>query len=228
MLNLKDHIQQQLQIQIKDFSLIQQAFFHRSYVNEQGRHLIESNERLEFLGDAVLEILVSQFLFHFYPDKPEGDLSRMRAQLVREPSLAYLARACQFPNYIRLGKGEILSGGADRDSILSDCFEAFLGAVYLDSGIEEVRRFLQEILFIPHLKILQVSRQDFKTKFQELAQQNGSVQIDYRLLKQEGPAHAQIFTVGLYLENQLIATACGKSKKEAEMKAAATALDQFV
>ncbi|MGX7108596.1 ribonuclease III [Facklamia miroungae] len=224
MQSLINHIQNQLNITVTNQKMIQQAFFHRSYINEQGEDLIHSNERLEFLGDAVLEILVSQFLYEEYPNKPEGDLSKMRAQLVREPSLAYLARQVDFPKYVQLGKGEKHSGGSQRDSILADTFEAFLGAVYLDAGMEMVKSFLTTVLFDHHQAILTLTVQDYKTKFQELVQVKGTVKIEYRLLSTEGPSHAQTFTIGLYLDDQLIAKASGKSKKEAEMKAAEKAI----
>ncbi|MGF3195029.1 ribonuclease III [Facklamia sp. P12945] len=221
---LIEHIEKELKIKVTNQKIIQQAFYHRSYINEQGENLIQSNERLEFLGDAVLEILVSQFLYGQYPHKPEGDLSRMRAQLVREPSLAYLARQVDFPQFIQLGKGERLSGGKERDSILADTFEAFLGAVYLDTGMDMVENFLSRILFDHHQEILTLTVQDYKTKFQEMVQVKGTVKIEYRLLATQGPSHAQTFTIGLYLENDLIAKASGKSKKEAEMKAAKKAI----
>lgn len=221
---LRQHIESFLKVKVSEKSVIEQAFYHRSYVNDKGWPSTQSNERLEFLGDAVLEILVSQFLYQTYSEKPEGDLSRMRAQLVREPSLAYLARQAKFPEFIRLGKGEALSGGAQRESILADCFEAFLGAVYLDQGLEEVNKFLDRVLFQHHLTILQTTQKDYKTQYQELVQVHGSVSIRYEVLKQEGPAHKQLFTIGLYLEDQLMAQGQGRTKKEAEMEAAKLAI----
>lgn len=207
-------------IQFTNARLLETAFQHTSFVNERAAKKLEHNERLEFLGDAVLEVIVSDFLFHEYPDKPEGQLTRMRAQLVREESLAFLARKYQFNRQIRLGKGELASGGNERDSILADCFEAFLGAVYLDQGMDVARAWLDESLLKPHRTILTKINLDYKTLFQERAQQKGAVQIRYELIEQSGPAHNQVFTMGLYLNDQLVSKGSGKSKKQAEMQAA--------
>lgn len=217
---LTEVIKKRTGIQFKNARLLETAFQHTSFVNERAAKKLEHNERLEFLGDAVLEVIVSDFLFHEYPDKPEGQLTRMRAQLVREESLAFLARKYQFNRQIRLGKGELASGGNERDSILADCFEAFLGAVYLDQGMDVARAWLDESLLNPHRTILTKINLDYKTLFQERAQQKGAVQIRYELIEQSGPAHNQVFTMGLYLNDQLVSKGSGKSKKQAEMQAA--------
>lgn len=217
---LTEVIKKRTGIQFKNARLLETAFQHTSFVNERAAKKLEHNERLEFLGDAVLEVIVSDFLFHEYPDKPEGQLTRMRAQLVREESLAFLARKYQFNRQIRLGKGELASGGNERDSILADCFEAFLGAVYLDQGMDVARAWLDESLLHPHRTILTKINLDYKTLFQERAQQKGAVQIRYELIEQSGPAHNQVFTMGLYLNDQLVSKGSGKSKKQAEMQAA--------
>lgn len=217
---LTEVIKKRTGIQFKNARLLETAFQHTSFVNERVAKKLEHNERLEFLGDAVLEVIVSDFLFHEYPDKPEGQLTRMRAQLVREESLAFLARKYQFNRQIRLGKGELASGGNERDSILADCFEAFLGAVYLDQGMDVARAWLDESLLNPHRTILTKINLDYKTLFQERAQQKGAVQIRYELIEQSGPAHNQVFTMGLYLNDQLVSKGSGKSKKQAEMQAA--------
>ena len=217
---LTEVIKKRTGIQFKNARLLETAFQHTSFVNERAAKKLDHNERLEFLGDAVLEVIVSDFLFHEYPDKPEGQLTRMRAQLVREESLAFLARKYQFNRQIRLGKGELASGGNERDSILADCFEAFLGAVYLDQGMDVARAWLDESLLKPHRTILTKINLDYKTLFQERAQQKGAVQIRYELIEQSGPAHNQVFTMGLYLNDQLVSKGSGKSKKQAEMQAA--------
>ena len=217
---LTEVIKKRTGIQFKNARLLETAFQHTSFVNERAAKKLEHNERLEFLGDAVLEVIVSDFLFHEYPDKPEGQLTRMRAQLVREESLAFLARKYQFNRQIRLGKGELASGGTERDPILADCFEAFLGAVYLDQGMDVARAWLDESLLKPHRTILTKINLDYKTLFQERAQQKGAVQIRYELIEQSGPAHNQVFTMGLYLNDQLVSKGSGKSKKQAEMQAA--------
>ena len=225
MKQLLGHIEQLLEIKLKDPNLMITAFNHTSYVNEKNNPNLQHNERLEFLGDAVLEIISSDYLYHTYPKKPEGQLSRLRAQLVREESLAYLARKFQFNHFIRLGRGELASGGQDRDSILADCFEAFLGAIYLDQGMACVKGFLDQVLLEEHQKILSTVNQDFKTLFQEKVQQKGNVKIRYELLGQVGPAHEQVFTMGLYMNAQLIAPGKGKTKKQAETQAAQTGFD---
>lgn len=225
MKQLLNHIEQLLKIKLKDPNLMIMAFNHTSYVNEKNNPNLQHNERLEFLGDAVLEIIASDYLYHTYPKKPEGQLSRLRAQLVREESLAYLARKFQFNRFIRLGRGELASGGQDRNSILADCFEAFLGAIYLDQGMTCVKQFLDQVLLDEHQKILSTVNQDFKTLFQEKVQQKGNVKIRYELLEQIGPAHDQIFTMGLYMNDQLIATGKGKTKKQAETQAAQMGYD---
>lgn len=214
------HLENILGIDIEDEALFKRAFMHKSYVNEQKNHLLESNERLEFLGDAVLEIIVSDYLYNFYPEEPEGTLSRTRAQLVREPSLALLARKNDFHEYIQLGKGESASGGNHRDSILADCFEAFLGATYLEQGIDVVTNFLNKQLLLNHQDILKQVNLDYKTLFQEKAQTHGTVLIEYRLISKKGPDHNQIFEMGLFVDDKLISRGKGNSKKQAEIQAA--------
>lgn len=227
MLPLLKHINKILQVSINNESVIRQAFLHTSYVNEQKHNQLQSNERLEFLGDTVLEVIVSDYLYHTYPDEPEGNLSRLRAQLVREASLALLARKFKFNNYIQLGRGEKSSGGNERDSILADCFEAFLGAIYLDLGMEVVRNFLEREMLTKHQELLKQVNRDYKTLFQEYMQQDGSVMIEYRQISQTGPAHSQIFEMGLYLNGKKISVGRGRSKKQAESIAAQIAYEDY-
>lgn len=222
------HLEAILNIEIKDESLFKRAFMHKSFVNEQKHKLLESNERLEFLGDAVLEIITSDYLYKFYPNEPEGSLSRTRAQLVREPSLALLARKNQFHKFIQLGKGESSSGGNNRDSILADCFEAFLGATYLEQGIEVVTEFLNNQLLKNHQQLLKQLNLDYKTLFQEKAQTHGSVLIEYRLISKQGPDHNQIFEMGLFVDEKLMSRGKGNSKKQAEIQAAKIAYQHLI
>lgn len=222
------HLEAILNIEIKDESLFKRAFMHKSYVNEQKHKLLESNERLEFLGDAVLEIITSDYLYKFYPNEPEGSLSRTRAQLVREPSLALLARKNQFHKFIQLGKGESSSGGNNRDSILADCFEAFLGATYLEQGIDVVTEFLNNQLLKNHQQLLKQLNLDYKTLFQEKAQTHGSVLIEYRLISKQGPDHNQIFEMGLFVDEKLMSRGKGNSKKQAEIQAAKIAYQHLI
>lgn len=221
-------LNRRLNITIKNQQLILQAFRHSSYINENYQDILASNERLEFLGDAVLEIAVSEYLYHTYPQESEGNLTRMRAQLVREESLAYIARENHLASYIQLGRGEKASGGNERDSILSDAFEALIGALYLDQGMKVVRDFLKQVLFNKHEFILKTVNQDYKTKFQELVQVNGNVDIEYRLLDKIGPTHQRIFEMGLYLNGQFLSKGQGKSKKLAEMQAAKAAYQELI
>ncbi|MBG9982276.1 ribonuclease III [Aerococcaceae bacterium DSM 111020] len=213
-------IEKQLNIQIHEPQLIHTAFSHSSFVNEQKRQQIENNERLEFLGDAVLEMITSHYLYHYYREQPEGFLSRMRATLVREESLAFLARQNHFDQYIKLGHGEEANGGRLRNSILADCFEAFLGALYLDQGYEVVEKFLMDQLLNNHKTLVTDDKHDYKTELQERLQQQGTIKIQYRLVSQEGPAHNQMFESGLYVKDQLITTGRGKTKKLSEQQAA--------
>ncbi|MGX7092655.1 ribonuclease III [Hutsoniella sourekii] len=220
MKSLIDHINEILPVKLNQEHIIETAFRHTSFVNEHTKLKLESNERLEFLGDAVLELVVSKFLYQYYPDQPEGFLTRTRATLVQEDSLAFLAKKYHFDQFIRLGHGEKMSGGDQRKSILSDCFEAFLGAVYLDQGYEVVEQFLKEALLENHQAVIQAVNKDYKTLLQEKLQSQGSVVISYRVLSQEGPAHNQTFESGVFLDDQLLAKGKGKSKKQAERQAA--------
>lgn len=207
-----------------DISLLEQAFTHSSYVNEHRNMHISDNERLEFLGDAVLEIQVSDYLYRRYPDIPEGKLTKLRSAIVREDSLSKFAKECQFDQQIMLGKGEENSGGRQRASLLCDLFEAFLGAVYLDQGYDTALGFIKKVVF-PKVESGMFTREmDHKTRLQEVLQKSGDVAIDYRLVNEEGPAHERIFTIEVYADDRLIGSGQGKSKKLAEQDAAEKAL----
>jgi ribonuclease-3 len=217
-------LKEKFTIVFHDVSLLEQAFTHSSYVNEHRNLQLSDNERLEFLGDAVLELLVSRFLYNKFPDVPEGKLTKLRAAIVREDSLAKFAKECHFDQYIRLGKGEENSGGRNRPSLLCDLFESFLGALYLDQGLKAVHNFLTRIIF-PKVEAGAFSHEmDHKTKLQEVLQQSGDVLIDYCLVKEEGPAHERLFWTEVHCDGVLIGQGHGKSKKLAEQAAAADAL----
>ena len=216
---LINELKENYDIVFHDVNLLEQAFTHSSYVNEHRNMNISDNERLEFLGDAVLEIQVSDYLYHHYPNLPEGRLTRLRSAIVREESLSKFAKECHFDHYIMLGKGEENSGGRDRAALLCDLFEAFLGALYLDQGYDVALRFIQKIeagVFTREM--------DHKTRLQEVLQKSGDVTIDYRLVNEEGPAHERIFTIDVYADDRLIGSGQGKSKKLAEQDAAEKAL----
>ncbi|AND78981.1 ribonuclease III [Streptococcus pantholopis] len=210
-----------------DSSLLETAFTHTSYANEHRLLNISHNERLEFLGDAVLQLLISQYLFSRYPKKAEGELSKRRSMIVREESLAGFSRQCGFERFVKLGKGEEKSGGRNRDTILGDLFEAFLGALFLDQGLETVSTFLDQVM-IPQVEKGNFERvKDYKTGLQELLQTQGDVLIDYRVVAESGPAHNKCFEVAIFVNEKEISRGSGKSKKLAEQAAAKEALNRF-
>lgn len=201
-----------------------EAFTHSSYVNENRRKKLSDNERIEFLGDAVLDLQVSRYLYLNYPQMPEGEMSRLRALIVREESLSKRCVECGFDQFVRLGHGEESSGGRQRVSLLCDLFESVLGAIYLDLGIDAVEHFLSLTIY-PKIKSGYFNHQtDAKTALQEELQKHGQIQLHYELIGESGPAHAKEFTVAVYLNGDKIGEGVGRSKKNAEQAAALTAL----
>ncbi|MDI9259944.1 ribonuclease III [Alicyclobacillus sendaiensis] len=215
-------LQELLNLQFKDVNLLKQAFTHASYRNEHRKLHVEDNERLEFLGDAVLELVVSDFLYRTYPRMPEGELTRMRAAIVCEASLVRFAKRLSFDQYIRLGRGEERSGGRSRPALLADVFEAFLGALYLDQGLEAVRQFVHTHM-VPYLPDVSAGL-DYKTALQEFVQQRHQTPVRYVIVEERGPAHAREFVVQVELGGEVRGVGIGRSKKEAEQQAAAMAL----
>jgi len=204
-----------------------EAMTHSSYANEHKEMKGIYNERIEFLGDAVLELTISDWLFRQFPHFQEGQLTKLRAQIVCEDSLSLLAKECSLNEYLLLGKGETLSGGREKPAILCDVFEAFIGALYLDKGVNEVQRFLN-LVVIPKIKNGRYELiTDFKTELQEYLQQNGPVHIRYELVKEEGPSHDKIFTVQLIVDGKKYKTASGKTKKAAEQMAAKLTMEEL-
>ena len=194
------------------------ALTHSSYSNEHKSHKKDNNERLEYLGDAVLELSVSDFLYHAYPDKNEGELTKLRSSLVCERTLSGCAREISLGAALRLSKGEHLTGGRERDSILSDAFEALIGAIYLDGGIEEARAFIKRFLLTDvEDKALFY---DAKTILQEIVQAETKERLSYHLIKEEGPDHCKEFTVETWIGDKAVAVGTGKTKKAAEQMAA--------
>ncbi|HGS0841170.1 TPA: ribonuclease III [Streptococcus pneumoniae] len=219
---LKNHFA----IEFTDKKLLETAFTHTSYANEHRLLKISHNERLEFLGDAVLQLLISEYLYKKYPKKPEGDLSKLRAMIVREESLAGFARDCQFDQFIKLGKGEEKSGGRNRDTILGDAFEAFLGALLLDKDVAKVKEFIYQVM-IPKVEAGEFEMiTDYKTYLQELLQVNGDVAIRYQVISETGPAHDKVFDVEVLVEDKSIGQGQGRSKKLAEQEAAKNAVEK--
>lgn len=220
-------LQTELDIMFGDPELLRQAFTHSSYVNEHRVGSHKDNERLEFLGDAVLELTVSEYLFGKYPSRSEGELTKLRASIVCEPSLVGFAEQLGFGQYVLLGKGEELTGGRSRPALLADVFEAFIGALYLDQGLDSARRFLQKHMFpfLPEQGKLLTA--DFKTLLQEYIQQHSMGAIEYKISDERGPAHEREFVAEVYLQDKLLGQGSGRSKKEAEQQAAAAALDEL-
>lgn len=220
-------LQQSIQIQFKNRQLLKQAFTHASYVNEHrfGQH--QDNERLEFLGDAVLELTVSEFLFQTYPNRPEGELTKLRASIVCEPSLVKFAEALHFGQYVLLGKGEELTGGRMRPALLADVFESFIGALYLDQGLDVVRSFLTEYVFAQITHDGKMQMNDYKTRLQEYTQQHSMGVLEYRIVEERGPAHEREFVSEVHMGEECLGRGMGRSKKEAEQQAAAQALDRI-
>ena len=209
----------------KNKSTLSLALTHTSYANESKRSK-NHNERLEFLGDSVLSIVVSKYLFNDYPDMPEGELSKTRAALVCEKSLAKFAREINLGNFLLLGRGEEQNGGRDRDSILADAFEALIASLYLDGGIEVAEKFvLGFIAKQMESGEYNLSFSDYKTELQEIIQQNKEEKVEYVLVEETGPAHDKRFTVEVHLNSNVIGSGRGKSKKIAEQMAAKEALE---
>lgn len=215
-------LEEKIEYTFKDKCLITQALTHSSYANEkQGG--IKCNERLEFLGDAVISIVSAQYLYESFPDMPEGDLSKLRSSLVCTRSLSDFARQIDLGSYMLLGKGELNTGGRDRDSILEDAFEALTAAIYLDGGMEcakkHVLRFLSEAVNTHHINF-----KDYKTTLQEVIQKNPDQSITYVVSGESGPDHNKRFEVEVHLNSNVIGKGVGKSKKQAEQEAAKEAL----
>ncbi|EHJ56143.1 ribonuclease 3 [Streptococcus urinalis FB127-CNA-2] len=223
-LQLKTHFN----ITFENQELLETAFTHTSYANEHRLLNISHNERLEFLGDAVLQLIISEYLFSRYPEKAEGDMSKLRSMIVREESLAGFSKFCHFDRYIKLGKGEEKSGGRDRATILGDLFEAFLGALLLDKGVETVRQFLNKVM-IPQVEKGTFEKvKDYKTCLQEHLQAHGDILIDYQVIDENGPAHAKEFNVAIFVNDKQISQGKGRSKKLAEQDAAKNALNNLL
>lgn len=215
-------LQDKIGYQFKDESLLKQALTHSSFANEQKINKLNNYERLEFLGDAVLELVSSEFLFNENKDMPEGQLTRLRASMVCEPALAYCARDIELGSYILLGKGEEATGGRKRDSITSDVMEAVIGAIFLDGGIENAKKFINHfVLSDLENKILFL---DSKTLLQEEIQKKNTAQLRYELVGETGPDHDKQFSVEAYLDDKLIGSGVGRTKKAAEQQAAYEAL----
>jgi ribonuclease-3 len=213
--------------EFKNKKLLEQAFIHRSFLNET-KERISSNERLEFLGDSIISFVVSNALFIRFPQYNEGILTNIRSLMVNTKSLAQLAKELEFGNYMKLSKGEEDSKGRQNQSLLADCFEAFIGALFLDQGIEAVSKFLNEVLLSKVDDIIKnKSFKDPKSLLQELVQSRKLNSPSYKVMTEFGPAHAKRFRIGAYVDGKLISEGEGKSKREAEEDAAQKALEFY-
>lgn len=211
----------------KNNKLFEQAFNHRSYLNE-AKEKISSNERLEFLGDSILSFVVSNYLFNRYNNFDEGTLTNIRSLLVNTKNLALISKELNFGSLLKLSKGEEESFGRQNQSLLADCFEAFLGALYLDQGLEVVSKFIEETLLIKTIDIVgKRSLKDPKSLLQERVQATKQISPIYKVIDEKGPAHEKLFIVGVYVQNEIMGEGRGKSKQEAEENAAEIALSKY-
>ena len=226
---LKDFntFQTDLGLQFNDPTLLRQAFTHRSYLNEHRGEAVGHNERLEFLGDAVLELIATHFLYEKYPERNEGDLTAYRAALVNAVTCAEVANEIGMNDFLLLSRGEAKDTGRARNILLANAFEALVGAIYLDLGYEAARQFITKNLF-PKIDSIVEQRlwQDAKSALQEKAQESDGVTPHYGVIKETGPDHDKHFIVGVYIKDTLLAQGDGKSKQEAEQSAARAALDK--
>ena len=225
--NLPKFVKETFDVDFNNEQLLFTAFTHSSYANDHREQILEHLERLEFLGDAVIELIVSDYLFKAFKELPEGELTKMRAAAVRAESLAELAIENNLQQFILLGKGEEQSNGRSRISLLCDVFEAFIGAIYLDQGLETATNILAKTLF-PKITVGDFSHgMDYKTALQEWMQRDGIVQIEYQVVATTGPDHAREFKVAVLIEGDTMGIGLGTSKKKAEQAAAKEAYDNI-
>ena len=221
-------VEEILDIKIEDKSLFQTAFTHRSYLNEHQDYSLPSNERLEFLGDAVLQLVSSKYLYNKYPDQPEGKLTNYRAATVCTTSLAEESERLNYGKFLLLSNGEDQSGGRTSEYILANTFEAVLGALYIEKGIEFCHKFIEkELLYKIEDIVKNELYKDPKSKFQEKAQELRGITPNYEVLESWGADHERTFKVGVYLEKQLYGEGIGSSKQKAQQEAAQNALDKL-
>ena len=222
------NIEKEINIVFKQTSLLKTAFIHRSYLNEHPGETLSHNERLEFLGDSVLGVIVSDYLYEKYPNKPEGDLTNYRSSIVNARILSQVAKELSLGKYLFLSKGEEETGGRDRQYILANTYESLLGAIYLDQGLAVSARFVRKNL-ITHLKEIVDKKlyKDFKSKLQELAQEKFNITPSYKVLSEQGPDHSKIYETGVYLNKKLIGKGVGNSKQNSEQEAAKNYLEKI-
>lgn len=219
-----EQLEKNLKYTFKNKELLSNALTHSSYANEK-KGGAKSNERLEFLGDSVLSIIVSEHIYNNFPNLPEGQLTRIRASLVCEKTLCSFSRQLEIGDFLLLGKGEKANGGASRPSILADAFEAVLAAIYLDGGIEPAKRHVLRFVQSELAHLENDNFKDYKTELQEIIQRNPEEKLTYVLIGESGPDHDKCFTVQVHLNSNVIGEGSGHSKKNAEQAAAKKALE---
>lgn len=225
---LEEFAKDQLKLDFGNLELLKESLTHKSYVNEVRPKVLPHNERLEFLGDAVLELVVTEHLYSKYPDRPEGELTSFRAALVKKESLASASTRLNYGKYIFMSRGEEATGGRERAYILANTYESVLGAIYLELGYEVSKAFIQRTL-IPYLKEIVANRLDIdsKSKLQEIIQEIVKVTPSYELVSESGPDHDKKFIMGLMVDGRLVSKGEGKSKQDAEQDAASNALENW-
>ena len=222
---IKD-LEEEIGYHFKNISLLQNALTHSSYANERWHNSLLSNERLEFLGDSILGMLVAEYLFRNFPDRPEGELTRMRADMVCEKTLAGVAEKIHLGQHLLLGHGEEQGGGRSRESILADAVESVIAASFLDGGMEAALHFIKTFILV-EVPVSQLHNMDYKTKLQELVQQKKNQVLSYSLLSETGPDHDKHFEVCVALNGKEVGRGEGRSKKRAEQEAARLAITRL-
>ena len=222
---IKD-LEEEISYHFKNISLLQNALTHSSYANERWHNSLLSNERLEFLGDSILGMLVAEYLFRNFPDRPEGELTRMRADMVCEKTLAGVAEKIHLGQHLLLGHGEEQGGGRSRESILADAVESVIAASFLDGGMEAALHFIKTFILV-EVPVSQLHNMDYKTKLQELVQQKKNQVLSYNLLSETGPDHDKHFEVCVALNGKEVGRGEGRSKKRAEQEAARLAITRL-
>lgn len=210
--------------QFRNITLLQNALSHSSYANERWHDSLKSNERLEFLGDSVLGMVVADYLYRNFPNRPEGELTRMRADMVCEKTLATVANTLGLGQHLMLGRGEELGGGRQRESILADAVESVIAACYLDGGMEAAKQFIQKFILV-NVPLTKLKNADYKTALQELVQQKKNQVLAYNLVGESGPDHDKEFRVELTINGKVVGVGVGSSKKRAEQAAAHEAME---
>lgn len=223
-MNPVSQLEQKIGLKFKNPQILFQSLIHRSYINENKSQKLQSNERLEFLGDAVLELWSSQKIFNLFPQYPEGDLTNLRSLIVRTENLASVAEKLGIGDFIQLSKGEKTHGGCHNISLLADTFESIIGAIFLDQGMDQASQFLDNFL-LPSIDTISQQKiyKDPKSIFQEIAQAKEGITPNYSIINESGPDHQKTFEIGVYISDRLIATGQGNSKQKAEEAAALAA-----